>query len=93
MNAKHFFIAVVYSYLFASTSCKSKKRIPETDVIYGNVLTYYTDAGYGACGAYIDASSGIFASVPAIYWTSKKKKSYKDPLCKLCVSVSYNGNT
>lgn len=54
--------------------------------------TFYTDAGYGACGTPIDASRDMLAAVPASYWTTPN--SNDDPLCQgVSVQVTYNGTT
>ncbi|KIE27685.1 lipoprotein [Streptomyces sp. MUSC 125] len=54
--------------------------------------TWYNDAGYGACGTPIDASSQILVAVSPSYWTSANPNL--DPLCSgISVQVSYNGRT
>lgn len=65
-----------------------------TDIPFGKKIageaTYYNDAGYGACGTEIDASSQKFVAIPHSYWTAANPNA--DPLCsKVCISVSYNG--
>lgn len=65
--------------------------IPFGQPIDGNA-TYYNDAGYGACGTQIDASSQLLVAVPAAYWTTANPND--DPLCQgVSVQVSYNGTT
>lgn len=65
--------------------------IPFGQPINGN-STYYNDAGYGACGTQIDASSQLLVAVPAAYWTTANPND--DPLCQgVSVQVTYNGTT
>jgi expansin (peptidoglycan-binding protein) len=65
--------------------------IPFGQPIDGNA-TYYNDAGYGACGTQIDASSQLLVAVPAAYWTTANPND--DPLCQgVSVQVTYNGTT
>ncbi|QRO00610.1 RlpA-like double-psi beta-barrel domain-containing protein [Archangium violaceum] len=54
-------------------------------------LAYYNDAGYGACGTQINAAAQELASVSHVYWTAASAS--KDPLCKKCARVTYNGKT
>jgi expansin (peptidoglycan-binding protein) len=66
------------------------------DIPFGQPITgtatYYTDAGYGACGTQIDASTQLLAAAPAAYWTTPNPNN--DPLCQgVSVQVSYNGRT
>ncbi|MGW2373470.1 cysteine/serine endopeptidase inhibitor [Kitasatospora sp. NPDC001683] len=54
--------------------------------------TYYNDAGNGACGTPINASTDLLVAVPAAYWTAANPNS--DPLCQgVSVQVTYNGTT
>ncbi|HEY2699843.1 MAG TPA: cysteine/serine endopeptidase inhibitor [Pseudonocardiaceae bacterium] len=65
--------------------------IPFGQPINGN-STYYNDAGYGACGTPIDASSQLLVAVPTAYWTTANPNN--DPLCQgVSVQVTYNGTT
>ncbi len=65
--------------------------IPFGQPIDGN-STYYDDAGYGACGTQIDASSQYLVAVSAAYWTTANPND--DPLCgNVSVQVIYNGTT
>jgi expansin (peptidoglycan-binding protein) len=65
--------------------------IPFGQPIEGNA-TYYNDAGYGACGTQIDASSQLLVAAPAAYWTTANPNN--DPLCQgVSVQVTYNGTT
>jgi Lytic transglycolase len=54
-------------------------------------LSWYNDAGYGACGTQIDANSQRLAAVPGVYFTSAN--SNNDPVCKQCICASYNGKS
>jgi expansin (peptidoglycan-binding protein) len=55
-------------------------------------MTYYTDAGYGACGTQIDASSQYLVAVSYQWWTTANPNN--DPLCQgISVQVTYQGNT
>jgi chitodextrinase len=55
-------------------------------------MTYYNDAGYGACGTQIDASSQYLVAVSAAWFTSANPNN--DPLCnRISVQVTYNGRT
>jgi hypothetical protein len=54
--------------------------------------TYYNDAGFGACGTPIDASSQLLVAVPAAYWTTANPNV--DPLCSgVSVQATYHGKT
>lgn len=52
-------------------------------------LTWYNDVGYGACGTQIDPNTQMLAAISHLRWTTANPNN--DPLCKLCVTVSYNG--
>ncbi|BBA98951.1 hypothetical protein RVR_5366 [Actinacidiphila reveromycinica] len=55
-------------------------------------MTYYNDAGYGACGTPIDASSQYLVAVSYQWWTAANPNA--DPLCDgISVQVSYGGKT
>ncbi|MFC0863784.1 hypothetical protein ACFHYQ_15885 [Sphaerimonospora cavernae] len=70
----------------------SAQAAPSPYGFSGNsVLTWYVTAGYGACGTQIDARTGLFAAVPATYWTAPEHSD--DPLCKKAVRISYRGKT
>ncbi|GIH70107.1 RlpA-like double-psi beta-barrel domain-containing protein [Sphaerimonospora thailandensis] len=83
----------------AITACLVACVLPDTAKAapspYGfsenSVLTWYVAAGYGACGTQIDARTGLFAAVPATYWTTPKHAD--DPLCEQGVQISYRGKT
>jgi len=65
--------------------------IPIDQVTTGKA-TYYNDAGYGACGRSINASSQMLVAVSYTYWTSSNPNN--DPLCTgISVQVSYSGKT
>ncbi|HEY2062312.1 cysteine/serine endopeptidase inhibitor [Amycolatopsis sp. NBC_01480] len=53
--------------------------------------TYYTDAGYGACGTQINASTDMLVAAPAALWTTPNPNN--DPLCAQSIRVTYNGTT
>ena len=55
------------------------------------LLSWYNDAGYGACGTQINAATEMLAAVPRNYWTAAN--SNKDPLCKQLVLVTYKGKS
>ncbi|GAA2226685.1 MULTISPECIES: cysteine/serine endopeptidase inhibitor [Kitasatospora] len=58
----------------------------------GGSMTYYTDAGYGACGTRIDPGSELLVAVSHTWWTSANPNN--DPLCKgISVKVTYHGKT
>ncbi|MCO6006855.1 RlpA-like double-psi beta-barrel domain-containing protein [Actinoallomurus purpureus] len=66
------------------------------DIPFGQPIngkaTWYNDAGYGACGTLIDASSQMLAAVSYAYWTTANPNN--DPLCSgVSVKVTYNGTT
>lgn len=55
-------------------------------------MTYYTDAGYGACGTQINASTQELVAVSYQWWTASNPNN--DPLCQgISVEVSYGGNS
>ena len=55
-------------------------------------MTYYTDAGYGACGTQINASTQYLVAVSYQWWTTANPNV--DPLCSgISVKVSYQGKT
>ena len=60
-------------------------------VVYADEFTYYTDAGYGACGTQINAATQLLAAVSHTLWTASNPNN--DPLCKKCVQVTYKGKT
>ncbi|GAA4547971.1 RlpA-like double-psi beta-barrel domain-containing protein [Amycolatopsis samaneae] len=53
--------------------------------------TYYTDAGFGACGTRINASTELLVAAPAGLFTSPNPNN--DPLCRKSIRVRYNGRT
>ncbi len=66
------------------------------DIPFGQPIdgtaTYYNDAGYGACGTQIDASSQPLVAVSPAWWTASNPNN--DPLCQgVSVQVTYNGTT
>src|SRR5512142_1106868 len=55
-------------------------------------MTYYDNAGYGACGTQINAASEDLVAVSSQWWTSANPNN--DPLCQgVYVQVSYSGKT
>ncbi len=55
-------------------------------------MTYYNDAGFGACGTTIDAATQDLVAVSFEYWTTANPNA--DPLCDgVSVQVTYNGRT
>ncbi|WP_371493896.1 RlpA-like double-psi beta-barrel domain-containing protein [Kitasatospora sp. NBC_00374] len=54
--------------------------------------TYYNDAGYGACGTQINASTQMLVAVSHAWWTAANPNN--DPVCKgISVKVTYQGKT
>ena len=81
-------VAVTLSFVSAGAAWAD---IPFDQPITGNA-TYYNDAGYGACGTQIDASTQLLAAAPAAYWTTANPNN--DPLCQgVSVQVSYQGRS
>jgi expansin (peptidoglycan-binding protein) len=65
--------------------------IPFNQPINGNA-TYYDNAGYGACGTWLDANTEMLVAVSASYWTTPNPNN--DPICSgVSVQVTYNGRT
>jgi expansin (peptidoglycan-binding protein) len=65
--------------------------IPIGQQITGS-MTYYNDAGYGACGTVIDAASQDLVAVSYTWWTTANPNN--DPVCQgISVQVTYNGTT
>ncbi|MFI6449840.1 cysteine/serine endopeptidase inhibitor [Kitasatospora sp. NPDC050543] len=55
-------------------------------------MTYYDDAGFGACGTRINASSQLLVAVSHTWWTSANPN--RDPLCRgISVKVTYKGRS
>ncbi|GAA1083187.1 MULTISPECIES: cysteine/serine endopeptidase inhibitor [Kitasatospora] len=55
-------------------------------------MTWYDDAGYGACGTAINAAAEDLVAVSTSWWTSANPNN--DDLCKgISVQVSYQGRT
>ncbi|MFH8384083.1 cysteine/serine endopeptidase inhibitor [Kitasatospora sp. NPDC018058] len=77
--------------LIALTAGSASAAIPLNKPMTGKA-TYYTDAGYGACGTQINASTQMLVAVPHTWWTSANPNN--DPLCKgISVKVTYQGKT
>ncbi|WP_063838357.1 cysteine/serine endopeptidase inhibitor [Saccharothrix sp. ST-888] len=77
--------------LTAPTAGTASAAIPVNKPMAGS-MTYYTDAGHGACGTLIDASSETLVAVSHTWWTSANPKN--DPLCRgVSVKVTYQGKT
>ncbi|MGW3039739.1 cysteine/serine endopeptidase inhibitor [Kitasatospora sp. NPDC001159] len=77
--------------LIALTAGSASAAIPINKPMTGKA-TYYTDAGYGACGTQINASTQMLVAVPHTWWTSANPNN--DPLCKgISVKVTYQGKT
>ncbi|MGF0175752.1 cysteine/serine endopeptidase inhibitor [Streptomyces sp. Marseille-Q5077] len=53
--------------------------------------TYYNDAGTGACGKPLDASTQMLVAVSPKYW--KAANPNHDPLCKVKVRLTFRGKT
>ncbi|MEV8092735.1 cysteine/serine endopeptidase inhibitor [Kitasatospora sp. NPDC085879] len=55
-------------------------------------MTWYDDAGYGACGTAINAAAEDLVAVSTAWWTAANPNN--DDLCKgVSVQVTYNGKT
>jgi hypothetical protein len=55
-------------------------------------MTWYNDAGFGACGTRINASTQMLVAVSFQFWTTANPN--KDPLCHgIAVQVTYKGHT
>ena len=81
-------VAATLPILLAGTASAD---IPIGQPVNGNA-TYYNDAGYGACGTQIDASTQMLVAAPAAYWTTPNPNN--DPLCQgISIQVTYNGTT
>lgn len=52
-------------------------------------LTWYDNAGLGACGPYVNALTDNIAAISKLRWTTANPNN--DPLCGLCVTVSWQG--
>ncbi|MDH6709273.1 expansin (peptidoglycan-binding protein) [Kitasatospora sp. MAA19] len=77
--------------LIALTAGTASASIPINQPMTGKA-TYYTDAGYGACGTPIDASSQLLVAVSPAWWTAANPNN--DPLCQgISVKVTYQGKT
>ncbi|GAA5019998.1 cysteine/serine endopeptidase inhibitor [Kitasatospora paranensis] len=65
--------------------------IPVGDSRVGK-MTWYDNAGYGACGTAINAAAEDLVAVSSSWWTSANPNN--DDLCKgVSVEVGYNGRT
>jgi expansin (peptidoglycan-binding protein) len=74
-----------------TTTATASADIPFDQPINGNA-TYYDNAGYGACGTWLDANSEMLVAVSASYWTTPNPNN--DPICsRVSVQVTYNGRT
>ncbi|MER7667382.1 cysteine/serine endopeptidase inhibitor [Kitasatospora sp. NPDC096128] len=77
--------------LIALSAGSAGAAIPVNKPMTGKA-TYYTDAGYGACGTPIDASSQLLVAVSHTWWTTANPNN--DPVCKgISVKVTYQGKT
>ncbi|MFE5582859.1 cysteine/serine endopeptidase inhibitor [Kitasatospora sp. NPDC056531] len=77
--------------LLALTAGSAGAAIPINKPMTGKA-TYYTDAGYGACGTQINASAQLLVAVSHTWWTSANPNN--DPLCKgISAKVTYQGKT
>ncbi|MFE7589438.1 cysteine/serine endopeptidase inhibitor [Kitasatospora sp. NPDC057512] len=77
--------------LIALTAGSASAAIPINKPMTGKA-TYYTDAGYGACGTQINASTQMLVAVSHTWWTTANPNN--DPVCKgISVKVTYQGKT
>lgn len=77
--------------LIALTAGTASAAIPINKPMTGKA-TYYNDAGYGACGTRIDASSQLLVAVSRAWWTAANPNN--DPVCRgISVKVSYRGKS
>jgi hypothetical protein len=75
----------------SSPANATTSSIPFDQIQYGTA-TYYSDAGYGACGSYINAATDMLVAVSYQWFTSSNPNT--DPLCNgVSVEVTYNGKT
>ncbi|MEV4560825.1 cysteine/serine endopeptidase inhibitor [Kitasatospora sp. NPDC049285] len=75
----------------AALGAQSAAAVPIGESRTGS-MTWYDDAGYGACGTRIDAATQDLVAVPAAWWTTANPND--DPLCKgVSVQVTYRGAT
>jgi len=66
-------------------------EIPYDQMINGD-FTYYDDAGYGACGSYLNANTEKLVAISYQWFTSPNPNN--DPVCKnTCVQVNYGGKS
>ncbi|MFI5620488.1 cysteine/serine endopeptidase inhibitor [Streptomyces sp. NPDC051567] len=80
--------AVLFAVLGAGTAFAA---IPIGQIRTGK-MTYYNDAGFGACGTPINAAVEDLVAVSHTWWTSANPNN--DELCGgISVEVSYNGRT
>uniref|UniRef100_A0AC34RP81 RlpA-like protein double-psi beta-barrel domain-containing protein n=1 Tax=Panagrolaimus sp. JU765 TaxID=591449 RepID=A0AC34RP81_9BILA len=54
-------------------------------------FTYYNDAGIGACGNWLDASSQMLVAASHEYFTTPNPNN--DPICGVCLKVDYRGKS
>lgn len=77
--------------LLLTVSGTASADIPFDQPISGNA-TYYDNAGYGACGTWLDANTEMLVAVSPSYWTTPNPNN--DPICTgVSVQVTYNGRT
>jgi expansin (peptidoglycan-binding protein) len=73
------------------TNNSKSKSIPSVGKNINGHLTYYNDAGYGACGSKINAASEDLVAVSHVWFTTQNPNN--DPVCNLCVKVDYQGKS
>jgi len=67
------------------------RAIPIGEPMTGS-MTYYNDAGFGACGTPVNAATEMLVAVSFQWWTTANPNN--DPLCQgISVQVTYNGKT
>ncbi|MFE4970820.1 cysteine/serine endopeptidase inhibitor [Kitasatospora sp. NPDC056651] len=77
--------------LIALTAGSASAAIPINTPMTGKA-TYYTDAGYGACGTQINAATQMLVAVSHTWWTAANPNN--DPVCQgISVKVTYQGKT
>ncbi|XP_055354257.1 papain inhibitor-like isoform X2 [Paramacrobiotus metropolitanus] len=77
----------------AAVIVSAQANIPWGKTFTGTKLTFYNDAGYGACGTQINAASQDLVAISHEWYTSANPNV--DPFCTndVCVRVTYNGKS
>ncbi|MGA5899220.1 cysteine/serine endopeptidase inhibitor [Streptomyces venetus] len=85
----------VFAVTLAAAVLGVAQASPASAVPIGKVrqgkATYYNDAGTGACGKPLDASTQMLVAVSPKWW--KAANPNNDPLCKVKVRLTFRGKT